>query len=498
MAPCGTAFGTFQSCSSKREIRLAPPFALHSLDTTLHALIADHPGETGAMLLDDNLDAFAARALSTRAATRTLDLQYYMWHPDMTGRLLGREVLKAAARGVRVRLLIDDIKLHGLDDTMLALDRHPGIEVRIFNPGRVRKHAIGRAIEMLLRAVRMNCRMHNKLWLADDTVAILGGRNIGDEYFDASEVANFHDADVLVVGAVIAECRLAFERYWHSPLAVRIADLHPGQHTEPDAPDDVFDALADLPDAHPYLKRVEADESVRAMVTGERPLHWTPHARLAVDPPDKRDRALTNAWIVHDVARAIESATRDVFIISPYFVPGDRGVAQLAALTARGVKVTVLTNSLAATDVAAVHSGYARYREALLRAGIALFELRPDAKTRLRLFGSSTASLHTKAFTVDDRIAFVGSFNFDPRSVSLNSEMGLFFEHPALLASLRARGMAQTGPGNSFRVTLDQGRLRWQSDASAGGRVWCREPEASIGRRLLAACLRYLPITSQL
>ena len=397
------------------------------LDRAISPLTSARPEEAGIVILSDNLDAFAVRAATARAAGRSLDLQYYIWHDDFTGRLLDHELLRAADRGVRVRLLLDDLNAHGRNSTLAALDAHPNIEVRLFNPTRNRRGTIARSLEMLLRLVSVNRRMHNKAWIADGRIAVVGGRNIGDEYFSAASETNFIDLDALVVGPAVRQGEAIFDEFWNSPAVIPLQAL---KQARPGAVErmrvEMRDAERDLHD-HAYLRRLRASGDVAGFLRGDRPLYWPARLVLLSDPASKAQGEGEPQWLVKPLAAAMAQARGSLQLVSPYFVPGDRGLAFLRQLRTRGVAVEVLTNSLAATDVLAVHSGYARYRTPLLEAGVALFELKPRGELDSSLFGSSGASLHTKAFVVDDAAGFIGSFNIDPRSISLNTEMGLLF-----------------------------------------------------------------------
>ncbi|WP_423458545.1 phospholipase D family protein [Ottowia sp. VDI28] len=466
-------------------------------------LAAQAPGASGAALISHPEQAFVARARGARAAERSLDVQYYIWRHDLTGRLLENELLAAADRGVRVRLLIDDMNVAGRDDILLAMDAHPNLEVRIFNPARSRAGGLRRAIEMGLRFVGFNRRMHNKAWIADNRLAIVGGRNVGDEYFGASENTNFQDADLLMVGPAVAQTSAIFDAFWNSAAVVPLGALHEGSaRLSPEAlAAERRKWLAEV-GAQPWVKALAAnDDTDERLRRGAVTFYWTPNLRVVSDPPEKaapvasrRERA---AWLLYDVNALLYSARHDSWLISPYFVPGEAGTLMLAGQAARGMQVRVLTNSLAANDVPLVHAGYIDYRAALLAQGVSLYELKPGASSPDReLIGSSGASLHTKAFVVDGQRGFVGSFNFDPRSAQLNTEMGVMFDHPALAAEVKQMFDHGTRPESAWRVTLaEDGSLRWHG---AAGRVWTEEPETGAGLRLLVWLMSFLPIESQL
>ncbi|MGD9942868.1 MAG: phospholipase D family protein [Burkholderiaceae bacterium] len=470
------------------------------LDRHIGAATDAHPGESGLLLLAENLDAFAARGLSARRAERSLDLMYYIWHEDLTGRLLLAEALAAAERGVRVRILIDDIGTSHTWDAMIAMAYHPRIEIRIFNPTRARAGGLRRGIEMALRAFSVTRRMHNKAWIADGRIAILGGRNIGDEYFDAAEHTNFRDMDVLVMGPVVAQTEKIFDDYWNSGVALPLDRLSPLQDPaaalQRIAPG--LRATITQDAARPYLERLANRLSLLDPET-EQP-YWTGTARVIADPPQKALGRNGENWLMHELRPVFEAAQQEIEITSPYFIPGEQGTAILASIAAKGVSVSVLTNSLAATDVAAVHGGYARYRVPLLEAGIRLWELRPeDQENDFSLRGSSSASLHTKAFTVDGHLGFIGSMNLDPRSTSLNTEMGVLFDSEGLAAKMGAVWKRETAPSRSYEVRLTPaGRLEWSAGRNGEVVRYDREPETSSLRRLATRIIGLLPLESQL
>jgi putative cardiolipin synthase len=463
----------------------------------------------GVSVVADGRQAFALRAAATRAASRSLDLQYYAWHSDLTGRLLACEALRAADRGVQVRILLDDMFAFGKERTLSALGTHPCIEVRLFNGTRWRRFGrLGFALELLLGGKHLNHRMHNKAWIVDGQIAVAGGRNIGDEYFDAAETFNFRDLDLVVTGTTARSVADAFERYWSSPLARCASKLS-----------SAYDAKGGLPALREVLEAATCEPAARAFLEAcpdnaslledlERRL--VPVAkqatRVVADPPRKakrglgaRRRARAAGGIGPEVADALRKARHKALLISPYFVPGKAGLDLLLNLVHRGVRVSVVTNSLAATDVVAVHGGYARYRRRLLEAGVELFELKPSGSEPTSILGSQGASLHTKAFAVDDALVCVGSFNLDPRSTALNTEMGIFAEHPALARSVITEHARLADPSRSWRVKLEQGRLTWSDcDSDARRRVVSSEPGASLQRRILTRLIRLLPIEEHL
>ena len=479
---------------------LATQDGFSALDRDIAPRVEAAEGASGLALVSDNLDAFAVRALTARAAGRSLDLMYYYWKDDLTGMLLAREIVHAADRGVSVRLLLDDINTVGRDDLYLTLDRHPNISVRLFNPSRARHRGLRRGVEMVLRAFSVTRRMHNKAWIADGRIAVVGGRNIGDEYFDAAETSNFRDSDLILMGPLVEETEAVFDSYWNSEVVMPIPALVVRRRKRLDRLRRQLESEPRHESARPYLDRVRERISALSMLDENFPIHWTRETRIVSDPPEKALARGSENWIMATLMPVIAGADRSVEITSPYFVPGTDGTSRLAGMAKAGIDITVLTNSLAATDVVAVHGGYAPYRQALLAGGVKLFELQPYLrKSDTSLFGSRGASLHTKAFTVDGDAGFVGSFNFDPRSVSLNTEMGVLFVQPELVGRMREHFRQESSPHMSYRVFLaEDGSLRWQGEADGVLRIWDHEPEAGLTRRLVAKAVSWLPIESQL
>ncbi|MFO1159452.1 MAG: phospholipase D family protein [Reyranellaceae bacterium] len=470
------------------------------LDRTVRDLMARGAARNGLGMVSDNLDAFAVRALSARSARRSLDLMYYIWRRDLTGRMLAREIIAAADRGVRVRVLIDDINTRGSDRVYLALDSHPNIELRLFNPGRMREGAVARTLELMLRGFSATRRMHNKAWIADGRLAIVGGRNIGDEYFDAAQAANFHDLDLMLLGDVVGQAERIFDSFWNSAATLPIRALAVRRRRSLRRLRRQTTRLARSATAAPFLARVNERLSFEAMLGDGAHIHWTDQATVVSDPPEKARGAGGFKWLTTTLYPLIRNARESVQITSPYYVPSEAGIAALLDLVRRGVDVAVLTNSLAATDVAIVHGGYAACRVPLLQGGVRLFELQPRARRHgIAPLGSSGASLHTKAFSVDGRTGFIGSFNFDPRSATLNTEMGVVFEHPGLVADLVAIFHQDTSPQSSYRLSIDaDARLRWQAEVHGRPATYEREPEVGLVRLLLARLTGLLPVRSQL
>jgi putative cardiolipin synthase len=476
-----------------------PPTATGAtaLDREVAPLLAQNPGKTGALLLTDGVDAFAARAMTAQKAGRSLDLQYYIWHDDLTGRLLGREVWQAAERGVRVRMLLDDMNAEGMDSKLLLLDGHPNIEIRLYNPFRNRTGP-ARILELVQRVVSVNHRMHNKAWIADNRVAVVGGRNIGVEYFGAGDEVNFRDLDMILFGPAVQEASAIFDRYWNSAAVVPLAGLSRAPEGGFDAIGAAIEAEATGVQAQRYLQRVAASPRVQDYARERLTPFWSANLHLVADPPVKRIGDRGDDWLVHRIERDLSSARHKVLLISPYFVPGPAVTDSMTALVDQGVTLGVVTNSLAANDVPAVYSAYRPYRDRLLRGGVHVYELRAQGHTDSSLFGASGASLHTKAYSVDDARGFIGSFNLDARSAYLNTEMGVMFDDPALARAVRDEYLRLSGPGLSYWMHADGGGTRWLDRAAHPPLLLDREPDTGAWQRFTAGIIGWLPLESQL
>ncbi|HWK62361.1 MAG TPA: phospholipase D family protein [Eoetvoesiella sp.] len=460
-------------------------------------LAAAHPGKTGIHMLSNAHEAFAARALLARAAQRTLDIQYYIWHKDLTGTLLFQSLNAAANRGVRVRLLLDDLNTSGLDPLLAALDANPNIEVRLFNPFFIRAP---RWINYLSDFSRLNRRMHNKSFTADNQVTIVGGRNIGDEYFGATDDMVFADLDVLAIGPVVKDVSDSFDSYWSSlssyPSNLLLPAANPALLRE--LANDAA-TLEQDPRARPYLQAVEGSGLIRQLRDGTIDLQWADTKMVSDDPRKGLNQAPASQLLPSKLERIVGRPRTDLELVSSYFVPTAAGVDSFTAMARRGVQIKILTNSLDATDVAAVHAGYAKWRKPLLEAGIKLYEMRrlsPASQKRERTgrFGISGTSLHAKTFSVDGSRIFVGSFNFDPRSAKLNTELGFVIDSPVLAHAI-AKAFDDKVPEVAYEVHLtDTGDLYWTEEKDGKEIRHDTEPNASLWRRLVVNFLSLLPI----
>lgn len=459
---------------------------------------------SGLKLLQDGKDAFAARVLLARSAERTLDVQYYIWHDDLSGSLLLDELEAAARRGVRVRLIVDDIGTARLDARLACLATRPNIEVRLYNPCVIRWP---KPINYLFDFRRLNCRMHAKSFTVDSQATILGGRNIGDEYFAARKTGLFADLDVLAVGAVVPDVSKAFDRCWNGaevrPIeslvrrisARRVAKLERARAE-----------LATSERAEQYRQAVQRRRLIGELIDGTARMTWAPARLINHDYADGKGRdGPTNLRTL--MPAGLDMPETQLDIISGYFVPGAAGTQELSALAQAGVRVRVLTNSFAATDVGFVHTGYAPCRRALLEAGVKLFEMpAPDDKPKTarkfvrtrsasaRALRDEGRSLHAKTIGIDHRQIYVGSANFDPRSAHLNTELGLVIDSPKLAADL-AHSFDRDIAENVYCLGVDQdGRMHWVDARDDEPECEYVEPGTTRFSRALVALLSRLPI----
>ncbi|KPK55940.1 MAG: hypothetical protein AMS22_02855 [Thiotrichales bacterium SG8_50] len=474
------------------------------LATEFGPLVEVHPGESGFYPLISGTDALVGRIALIRGAERSLDVQYYIWHADTSGLFMIHEILQAADRGVRVRLLLDDLDTEGKDRGLMALAAHTNIEIRLYNPFVYRgSRAVGFATDL----DRTNRRMHNKSLTADNQATVVGGRNVGNEYFGGESHAGFSDLDVLAIGPIVHEVSRAFDEYWNSewvvPLAAVAAD-------RPVTSDDLAQSRAKLKQHLAEARNTPYAEALRttALLEAGRgralDFSWGP-ATLVYDAPTKVEGTeVTAATHMGPRLKALfDSATQELLIVSPYFVPGDKVVEFLGQVAKRGVRVRILTNSLAANDVGVVHAGYMRYRKDLLKRGVELYEFKPTAelptsgtenKKEKKWSGSDKASLHAKTFGVDRQVVFVGSFNLDPRSVALNTEMGVVFESPELAGRLGEAFDSDAGrqayrvelkkiPASESLTGFDDWTLEWVTLEDGEEVRYAVEPETSWWQR---------------
>jgi len=476
-----------------------------STGSALDRVIGDaedrHPGQSGFRLVREGPEAFAIRSRTALAAGRSLDVQTYIWHNDATGSFLAGRLLEAADRGVKVRLLVDDMDARSKNYGFAALDAHPNIEARMFNPLKSRSGGLRAMFEAVGSAKRINRRMHNKTWIADNRIAIVGGRNLGDEYFGASDEVNFVDLDFAMVGPIVRDASASFDRYWNSPAAYPMSILAP-KEVNPQALQALRDRIAaQLGEAGEsrFAQELRESDAVQRLIAGDWPMLWSANYRFVSDDPMKalgKEGGLGGSDVLAFMAPLLQKSREDVTVISPYFVPGETGTKRLIEIDRSGSTVRILTNSLAANDVALVYGGYSETREELLEGGVELWELKPTpgSSVKTSMFGSSGASLHTKALAVDSRAAFVGSYNLDPRSTSLNCEQGIFVESPEVATQLEEIFRVDSSGSQAWSVALVDGKLQW----SDGSQTWDQSPQASGWKKFQAWLARVLPVESQL
>ena len=468
--------------------------------------LAGHDGKSGFRLLGSGLEALSLRAGLAENAQHTLDLQYFTLHEDITTHLLLYRVLRAANRGVRVRLLIDDFYAGGKDFDLSTFSTHPNIEARVFNPFLQRGTlGLSRLLEFVSDYKRLNRRMHNKLWIADNAVAIVGGRNLGDQYFDAHSEINFTDLDILAAGPVVRELSRSFDEYWNSEWAVPVKAFV----FNPPRPEDLVrferileTRLRDFRDSV-YAQALREVRLGPQFLSGQ--LTLTPaYATVLYDKPEKTpigDGDEPSRRIFSPRLRSmIEAAENEVILISPYFIPSEQGIGILGALARRGVRVRILTNSLASTDAPMVHAGYTGVRDRLLAAGVEIYEMRPNdppkARRSWKSDASSGASLHAKLVMVDRRQVLIGSMNLDPRSRLHNTEVALLLESAQIGADLASLFEEAVRPERSFRLMLtgtapEKRTILWITEEDSREIRYEREP-AGFWRRFFSRVLSSL------
>jgi putative cardiolipin synthase len=461
------------------------------------AIAARHPGQSGYVIIRHGRQAFTARVMLADLAQRTLDVQYFLWETDATGRLLGDRLIRAADRGVRVRVLIDDVNLKDRDAGIAALDAHPNIEIRLFNPFAHRgSHLIG----FLTDFNRVNHRMHNKLMVMDNALAIVGGRNMSDPYFEVDPTANFRDLDICGLGPIVRDLSSLFDRFWNGAWSVPIGALVDRTYGEADLHAHVQRIRESIDRSgypHPLAQDVAGLGAELSTIL--RDAVWA-RGRVVYDDPASIDDASLRV-MNKLLGERLDRLQSELIVESAYFIPQARGVDKIKELIERGVRVRVLTNSLASNDVLAAFAGYSKRRDELVRHGVELYELRPEpGPVRQRMFGhGSKAGLHTKAIVFDRKDVFIGSFNLDPRSSTINTEAGLYVESPVLAAQVLEYLDTGVDPDTSFRVQRDSdGRLFWTAENDGKPLRYETDPMSTFGQRFQAGIIRLLPIDSQL
>jgi putative cardiolipin synthase len=449
MAPVEPSF-------AKPPAKTGPLWAIADEITGAHG-----PEHSGFRLLDTSFEGLAARLALIDSAVSSIDIQTYLWYPDNSGRLILARAVEAARRGVHVRLIVDDLLTIGLDQVIYELEQQPNIEIRLFNPWKERGQ-LRRAGEMIAEMERLNTRMHDKLLIADGQAAIVGGRNIGDHYFGLSHEYNFHDLDVIGFGHIARQSNGMFDSFWNSEWVVSAANLD----TEPDPEfaQQRWQAMMEKLEAAEELQTIGVEvadwSDVLATVRGE----------LHPGTSDLVYDETTAEAIEQNVAATMfgfmDLAEQELLITNAYIIPGQLAIDFAQSLTDRGVRVRILTNSLASHDVPAVNSHYKDWRDDFVNAGVELFELRADAAIQSIVdvppVQGNFVGLHTKAFVVDRTHAFIGSMNLDPRSIDINTEAGAFIHSPGLAEDLARVMERDMSPENAWQVLLDDaGKPYW-------------------------------------
>ena len=481
---------------------LPPTYVLPRADEgKLHDYAARIEGRLGldesAFWLLDKADlSFDARLALVDDAVTSLDIQYFIWEKDASAWLFARRVLHAADRGVRVRILLDDLCVSAHEKEFASLGMHPNIEVRTYNPFGNRTTA-GRVVEFIFRFGRLNHRMHNKSVIADGRFAILGGRNIGDRYFGVYDAFVQNDLDIMAVGPVVASVATGFDTYWNSDQAVPLEVAAPRRS-----------ANGDLEEFTAYTEATYLADKDRLQAFTFEPQDWTEHfeelargfapgrGAYVQDPPDVNKEPPDRFYV--EFRKLVARTQRKLVISSPYFIPEEDFVVELEALAARGIRIVVLTNSLASNNHIVAHTGYKRWRERLVEAGIELYESRADSSAIDYYTTPPTEpgflGLHSKATVVDDTWCYVGSPNVDPRSMVLNTENGFFVESVDLAARVTELIERDIEPQNAWRVTLDEkGKLRWTNDVA----TLTRQPAKGFTQRIVEFFVNFMPIKDQ-
>ncbi|MCG8618935.1 MAG: phospholipase D family protein [Desulfobacterales bacterium] len=495
--------------------RVRASYAIQNTGSTLLGEITaapttDQTGNSGFHLLAGGLDAFVARAFIVDHARVSLDIQYYLFHNDLVGRLFTWQLIRAAERGVRVRLLVDDMDREDRDMNAAIMSHHPNIEIRLFNPFR---RGVSRIPQLITRYGTVTRRMHNKSVTADNQVTILGGRNIGNEYFQADPNLSFTDLDVLAIGPVVNEVSNSFDKYWNSDLAYPVNLLNPvpvTQHQFETARQELADFIQQQSESA-YISALRKSDLAKQLNRHQLDFHWGP-ALIVSDQPEKISSGFdqTEYHLAPQLAPHWEAVKKELIIFSPYFVPGREGTAFLTEMVRRGVRVRILTNSLASNDVGIVHSGYIKYRKKLLKGGVEIYEMSNERSsgTKKSLFGrtifkgSGKASLHAKSFVFDREKVFIGSLNLDPRSLFHNTEIGVLLSSQKL-GQIMGDGFDTMTESRAFRLELVKGRygttrILWHGRVDGKPETFSVEPYTSLWERLNTSVLSLLPLESQL
>jgi putative cardiolipin synthase len=463
-----------------------------------------HRGESAFRAISVGADGFRARAQLIDAAQRTLDLQYYIFRGDETGRMLTDHLLRAAERGVRIRVLIDDGDTVAGDEQILRLTNHAAVELRIYNPAKYRGHVrFVKRLEFVLNAGRLDYRMHNKLLVADNAAALIGGRNIGNQYFQIDPESQFADDDIFAVGPVVPQLSRTFDEFWNSALAIPAEALGRPHQSRP---------RKAKPGGIDYAALIASGEPFAGIMSGKLPLQWAP-AQLVYDSPDKKQvvgGTVRGAQIVPEVEKSIRAVQFEMLLVTPYLVPSDDELQALRELRQHDVRVRILSNSLESCPEIAAQSGYDKYRVPLLESGVELYEVRAllgnprgsGESAKISRYGNY--ALHGKLYVFDRAKVMIGSMNFDQRSQHINTEIGLIIGSPEIAQQTMVRFENMVKPENCYAVTLSpagaagKARLTWRTEENNRGVALDREPARSGWQRLQAKFLTLLPMDREL
>ncbi len=506
---------TVAGCSTlpKHKIESIPETALQvdTAQTTLAQIIQplqeQHPDLTGYLVLFEPLEALATRLSLIDKAEKRLDLQYYIWDNDKVGSLALHALIRAADRGVKIRLLIDDNNAKSTEGIFLALAQHPNIEVKLFNPYRFRKY---RALDMILDLKRINRRMHNKSFIADHQVALIGGRNMTNQYYNVSDNYQFSDVDVMLVGTAVKDISHSFDEYWSHEYAYKVQEVvnQSAHHLSYESLKRQLDEHYERVTVQNYLDLTSNSQAIDSLMSRDIQLDWV-KAEVVKDSPDKiKSKAKKKEHLNFQLIQHLEQPEKNVDLISAYFVPEKKGAKMLTDLAKDGVKVRVLTNSFKANDVAVVHAFYGKYRQNLLEHGVQLYEFLPALnkndldkntedlakKAKVSIKGLSRSSLHAKLMALDEKQVFIGSFNFDPRSAYLNTEIGVLLNSPPLAKAVHTT-MDENLSKYAYKLVLDANKkITWQRQTPQGPVIYTKEPRMKWWQRAGIKMLSWLPI----
>jgi cardiolipin synthase C len=488
-----------------------PSFALERPEATrlgrqFLAASERHQGESGYHIINSGIDGFVIRIQMIDAAEKTIDAQYFIFRGDETGLLIAEALKRAAGRGVRVRILVDDGDTIAGDQKILALGREANIEVRVFNPFDYRGHnAFLRRVDFAFHKGRLDYRMHNKLMIIDNSVALVGGRNIGAQYFQVEPGSQFADDDAFAAGVIAAKLSKTFDNYWNSEFAVPSTSLPLPRERSQEPKVSFADGGAD------YRARIASGKPLQDLIADDGALHWAT-AAVVCDSPDKKDveqRKKRGRLMAPEVTRAMQEADTELLMVSPYFVPSESEITLLGELRQRNVRVRILSNSLESAPALAAQSGYNKFRIRLLQSGAQLYEVRAllssdrgSGQTRaISRYG--TYGLHAKLYVMDREHFYIGSMNYDQRSWRINTEVGLLIQNRELAEEVAKRFEAMVSPKAAYEVFLEIGRkgeehLRWKTEIDQRQIELTREPSRGFWQRTKVELLELLPLDREL